>query len=143
MTVNVPLLRKAVEWAETEATIPEIDREWAQDVWHHSAANKARDLAYTFLCDMTSKERTPGEQLDIRQVSSRLEPMCKTSYCIAGWICHEAGIAPTTVDERDEFDWVENANRLLGIDRAYGLYSGGNSIEAIRFIAEYIAGEPL
>ena len=31
--VNIPLLRKAVEWAEAEATKPEIDREWDQSNW--------------------------------------------------------------------------------------------------------------
>lgn len=40
---DIPLLRKAVEWVEWQATVPEEHREWDQGVWIINATVNGRD----------------------------------------------------------------------------------------------------
>lgn len=110
-TPNLPLLRKAVAWAELEALKPEDDpdREWNQSVWIYPAADRAG--AYSQPVD------------------------CKTAYCIAGYVCH----LDRSVDEECDFPRV--AEQLLGLtcDEAYDLFHWSNEIESVRDVAERIA----
>lgn len=124
--VNVPLLRKAVEWAEAEAAKPPELCEWNQDLW-----------------------RTTPEQR--AEFGLPVSPACGTAYCIAGYVAHISGFKWD-----DETDEVEGDNRpvfevaaeLLGIRPDGGLnpshlFYANNSIEDVRRIAEEIAGERL
>jgi hypothetical protein len=124
--VNIPLLRKAVEWAEAEAAKPEREREWDQGYWVTLPVMRAAELG-----------------LD--------EAQCGTVYCIAGWTCHAAGEdfkrdSDTLLSRTAEDVHIsDRAAELLGIDRlaASALFNGGNTIEDVRRIAEEIAGERL
>lgn len=137
-TVNVPLLRKVVEWAEAEAEKPEIDSEWNQGLWYTPPFNKAWFLI---------RDATETSDTDAALVSL-LAPHCGSSYCIAGYIAQ-------SVDERyrtqNTVNGVESstvAANELGINESqacsrYGLFYGSNTIHDIRRIAEQLAGEKL
>lgn len=138
-TVNVPLLRKVVEWAEAEAAKPWELREWNQ------------------VSVIQSPERITGYH-DERGywVEASKAPSCGTNYCIAGYVAQ----VTLREGERVGFGWdivdpngqtvdgaVERAAEMLGIDAEVamgdGLFAGGNTIEDVRRIAESIAGERL
>lgn len=124
--VNIPLLRKAVEWAEAEAAKPPEVRQWDQGWWVTLPAERAEEF-----------------EVD--------EAACGTAYCIAGWTCHAAG----DVFDESRSECVSNladgthisyrARDLLGISSsgAEALFYGGNTIADVRRIAESIAGERL
>ena len=124
-TVNIPLLRKAVEWAEAEAAMPSRISRWNQGAWVINPVEIQRDEA------------------------------CGTCYCIAGFVVsQESTVAPVTdkwwqvmVDDAivDEYDFCSLAASRLGIDRADAnrLFNASNSIEDVRIQAESIAGESL
>lgn len=125
-TVNVPLLRKAVEWAEAEAAKP-----WDQCLWYQG--------------DWVAPE---GE------VARYGEVKCGTAYCIAGYAAMLTLGKGESFDEcggivdakgRDVEHASERARRELGIDtwEAERLFSAGNDIDRVRYLAEEIAGEPL
>lgn len=119
-TVNIPLLRKAVEWAEAEAAKPPELCEWDQGAYR---------WVNPWMYGMKSRE-------------------CGTCYCIAGYVTSlvnedfaNGGAVP---------DPAEIAADALGIERFNGtadagahLFSDDNSIEDVRRIAEQIAGESL
>lgn len=122
-TVNIPLLRKAVEWAEAEAAKPEGESEWYQGFWLSTPIGD-----------------------------------CGTAYCIAGWVAqhvdpryalrsaadgvHACDIAGDALGlPNPEPSWVHMG--LTGRHAMQPLFSGGNSIEDVRRIAESIAGERL
>lgn len=118
--VNIPLLRKAVEWAEAEAAKP--NGLWLQKWWVSPA-----DTSDSYL-------------MALRQAHGLTED-CGTAYCIAGYVCHVEGI--------ETGQHAEEAARLLGIDPGKSsaafipLFAAGNTIEDVRRIAEDIAGERL
>jgi hypothetical protein len=114
-TPNIPLLRKAVEWAEVEAKRPPQIRQWYQATY------------------------TVPEEDRIDMLNH--EPGCGTAYCIAGYV-------GALLDERfanaamtDTMHVEDFATDALGLtDRqACLLFSGGNSIEMVRQVAEQIA----
>ena len=129
-TVNVPLLRKAVEWAEAEAAKPIELSEWeqgayvadkeSQDIWRRQYASK-------------------GEAPPVDEWHGRLAlkaPECGTCYCIAGYVAQMQGdLSNTSV----------LAATTLGLteDQADDLFHDDNTIEDVRRIAESIAGERL
>lgn len=115
--VNVPLLRKAVEWAEGEAAKPPELCEWWQGMW----VTEPKDFAIETVFGMPKKA-----------------PECGTCYCIAGYICEVLGLDTKR-------GYTEPSAEALGIDgdRAEDLFHGGNTIEDVRRIAEGIAGERL
>lgn len=130
--VNIPLLRKAVEWAEAEAAKTE-DCHWYQGSWAQDATN------FRILRE------------DFPQRYGNLAT-CGTAYCIAGHVA--ASIAgEENIDlcqfmvnvEGNEVAIPDFAKEQLGLgDRqADRLFNGGNSIEDVRRIAEQIAGEKL
>lgn len=147
LTVNIPMLRKAVEWAEAEDKKPFYEREWDQGGW---ARNPEQRRLAADLDGLSGSER---EQL----------ADCGTAYCIAGYICDMAG-DKFVVDPRNDYmmssiitedgrtmNVSRRAIELLGIDqddsdtvgRAFQLFDGGNNIEDVRRIAEELAGEKL
>lgn len=121
--VNIPLLRKAVEWAEAEAAKPEGEGQWMQDWW------------------MT----TPAE---MSSIFSLPETSCGTAYCIAGWTCTANGeefIAANTGQLTSGMHVADRAQELLGLSmyQSNRLFRANNTIEDVRRIAEEIAGERL
>lgn len=144
--INIPMLRKAVEWAEAQQLEAQLNdmlgviSEWNQGVWI------ARD-------DETNE--------------------CGTSYCIAGYIVIQAGYKPRwSEDDTWSLAWGQesvyvsdkyNNTRLLISDVAArelgqthecccccdecylidALFDGTNKAEDIRRIAEELAGEKL
>lgn len=120
--VDIPLLRKVVEWAETEAAKPPELCEWNQETWV-APANKADDEAWSF-----------GYVLPKARVRA---PECGTCFCIAGYTA-SITVGPTE-------DIGEVAQEILGLcpGDAGALFNVSNTIEDIRRIAEDIAGESL
>ena len=124
-SVNIPLLRKAVEWAEAEAAKPFELCEWRQAMW-----------VTTFDEDATRKwkfiaQRTTREALG-------KAPECGTCYCIAGYV-----VAAVDGREHVSLSTEERAAQLLGLPGHSDLFDAVNTIEDVRRIAEDIAGERL
>lgn len=111
--LNVPLLRKAVEWAEAEAAKPEGEfREWDQE-WYRKVTGCG--TAYRiggYVCEVT------GHEWDITDL---------------GWSTTEAGLVSD----------VARAELGLGPEDGSMLFDSDNTIADIRRIAERIAGGPL
>lgn len=133
--VNIPLLRKAVEWAEAEAAKPEIDRQWDQTQWFLSSDDRAFNLLYT----------VPLTDIERDQVEAVLAAHCGTSHCIAGYV-------GALLDERfATTNWIVGvhvkkfARDALGLnhEQADRLFNFDNSIADVRRIAEELAGERL
>lgn len=124
--VNVPLLRKAVEWAEAEAAKPPELCEWEQNWWSLSVQVREQRRYYDDL--------TPEEQRAFNKA-----PTCGTCYCIAGYVAAQAGARVAGWGMEDI------ATDLLGLDfdAARRLFYSHNTIEDVRRIAEEIAGERL
>jgi hypothetical protein len=114
---NLPLLRKAVEWAESEAAKPVEESEWCQ---HHFAA-AGQDLgrncgtAYC-IAGWTVHEHAQGDH--------NLRP-----YSIDG--DGSAGLAQELlgIDPDDAWGGIDNR----------GLFCASNTIENVRTVAERIA----
>lgn len=118
--VNIPLLRKAVEWAEAEAAKPVGD--WFQP--------------------LTVVPREEREQLGLGVAEG-----CGTAYCIAGYI---AAITTGLDNPYDSPDLkgrsiCDFASEQIGIERdaASALWSMSNTIADVRRVAEQFAGERL
>ena len=111
--VNVPLLRKAVEWAEAEAAKPVDQSHWNQMDW---VSERACGTAYCIagyvaqLQDERLVSQSTIYDEDGKYLSSRLVAM------------EALGLTPP---------------------QAGVLFWGANSIEDVRRIAEDLAGEPL
>ena len=125
--VNIPLLRKCIEWAEAEHAKGEALSEWWQGMWA-----------------VTPQERDEG----IFGMPQKA-PECGTTYCIAGYICESQGL-------HDMPGWAGPAAAALGLVWSLGFYGdevdapaanrlfyANNTIEDVRRIAEDIAGERL
>lgn len=129
--VNIPLLRKAVEWAEAENAkgLDAVGRplgEWYQGDWH---TNKSWWVEYS-THDTTNT--------------------CGTAYCIAGYVGQLLEPAFQKSDylhenTEDEIHVSKFAQEALGLtnDQASSLFAGGNDIERIRELAEKFSGEKL
>ncbi len=112
--VNIPLLRKAVEWVEAQAALPIEDREWDQMVYRTTGAQVQRSCG-TVMC-------VAGYVADI----SGVEWAAPDDYMTID------GEAADTV-----------AERLLGLPPDHRLFGGDNTVADVRRIAEGIAGERL
>lgn len=135
MEVNIPLLRKVVEWVESqEALAFSKDRRWYQGAWFR----KDRDAD--------------------QAVQDRNDPMCGTAMCVAGKVAFDAGWKPVYVDHGGEYLYADDATKggvtkpieeiaaaELGLpwEVADELFGADNTAEHIREIAEHIAGEAL
>ena len=130
-TVNVPLLRKAVEWAEAEAAKPPELCEWEQRLYVLPTVETA---SADLIAEFGGLERLAEE----RQRHGRSED-CGTCYCVAGYVASLSG---------QEFGYHEAdviAAEALGLDgyEASSLFDARNTIEDVRRIAEEIARERL
>lgn len=134
MEVNIPLLRKVVEWVEEQESLALADRRWYQGAWFRKVKDEA-----------------------IQNIN---DPMCGTAMCVAGKIAFDDGWIPevVVVNSTDPYRYAEVATKggetrpidaiaadLLGIDEydANELFAGDNSARDIRRIAEGIAGQRL
>ena len=133
--VNVPLLRKMVEWVEAQDNLADSKRRWYQGSWYKKRIEDA--------------------------IEDRNDPYCNTAMCIAGKVAANAGWKPVydaSYDSEDLFVYastatkhgqVETIERIgaaeLGLDTddAERLFHGDNDADRIRLIAEEIAGERL
>lgn len=126
--VNVPLLRKAVEWVEEQDKLPLEKRAWVQEF---------------FILREAARESVADAEYEIG-----FEPGCGTAYCVAGYIGQM--LRPNTFRD-NEFDLFHDqhvsdfAAEALGIswEDSEELFAGDNSAEDIRRIAERIAGQKL
>ena len=132
LEVNIPLLRKAVEWAEFEAAQPAIDCHWNQGWFVLKPQDVAADL-------LDSCESYEASHLDA------LAPHCETTYCIAGYVGQLLNPAYAKNDTVRGVHVAEFARRELGISQgdAEWLFEGSHTIEEVRSVAEHIAGEKL
>jgi hypothetical protein len=130
--INIPLLRKAVEWVEAQDALPEIDSEWFQGNYVLGPAAKALYLV--------GREHR-SEIQNLHQVAAH----CGTVYCVAGYIGQ-------LTDERYKHSDIVGgvhvsavAERELGLTygQAQELFHGSNSAAHIRELAERFAGEAL
>lgn len=136
-TPNVPLLRKALEWAQTEAARPLPERQWVQGAYLVEPVSHAHFVAHEELLS----RRAPGYVERVEE----LKPTCGTAYCIAGYVAQ-------LHDERYAHDQMvgdvhssDLAEQLLGLTtkQAGELFLGDNTIEDLREIFEKITGERL
>lgn len=124
---NIPLLRKAVEWAEAEHARPGGGA-WLQELW-------AVDI--------------DSANYSIQWLSERnVSPACGTAYCIAGWVLNETmpgGFTQQTANNMRYVSIVSKAANELGLtfDQGTELFADENSIETVRKSAEKFAGEEL
>lgn len=118
--VNIPLLRKAVEWAEAEAAKP-----WGLGEWYQA------DTVVT------------------NPTAIRKDPECGTCFCVAGFVAAQQDERFAVTPVVDGRHAVDVASEALGLPDGWaaltrgGLFSGGNTIADVRRIAEDIAGERL
>jgi hypothetical protein len=125
--VNVPLLRKAVEWVEEQASKPEGGN-WYQGSW------------VQYLANLSEYDRTWLWE------NYHVDPHCGTAYCMAGYIGQLYDDAYKTSDYNSDGEHVSGfAREALGINhgQADQLFAGNNTAERIRQLAEEIAGEKL
>ena len=134
--VNIPLLRKAVEWVEFQATLPEIDREWYQARYIAPPEIMALNLI-----QVTTETTSP----EYRQQLATLAHHCGTAYCVAGYVGQLASDDYKYTDQVGDLHVSEFARRELGItqEESQRLFAGENNAAAVRRIAESIAGEAL
>lgn len=111
--VNIPLLRKAVEWVEEQDALPEDTRQWMQDVWGLSEDDRLMEYGHSVGCG--------------------------TAYCVGGKIAEDAGI-DWSIQAAGHV--AGDLLGLTGL-QADELFEPGNTAADIRRIAESIAGERL
>ena len=139
--VNIPLLRKGLEWVEWQDTLPLIDCEWNQGDFVISPEVKAFTLI--------AGERYRGDHrlttAECEVLTSRVAPHCGTAYCFAGYVGQLEDGRYARTDEVDGIHVGQFAQEQLGLteDQAEALFSADNTAEDIRAICEDIAGEPL
>lgn len=141
--VNVPLLRKAVEWAEAEAAKPWTLRQWRQQDWitnPKKLALQTRDSLGRFV---------KGGKVETKDAE------CGTCYCIAGWVATQvvgaepvdatywSAIVTTPEGKQDKVPVIAMKELGLNWRQADRLFAATNTIEKVREIAESIAGERL
>ena len=146
--LNVPLLRKMVDWVKEQSTLAEDDRDWNQEAWafrHHLDQIKLDQ-------DWIKLDQDWIKVLNAKR--DVLDPMCGTSVCVAGKIALDAGwdfdFGDGDVSGRvaewakkgDEYQRIEHiAMRELGINDAQAdyLFGSDNEAEDIEQIAEEFA----
>lgn len=135
-TINVPLLRKAVEWVEEQAALPAIDCHWHQAAYVQSPHARAFGLL-----------KSVGFPAETRTVENltKVAKHCGTAYCVAGYIGQLLDDRYVTCEQVDGVHVGDFAARQLGLDqfRADELFDGSNTAADVRRIAEKFAGEVL
>jgi hypothetical protein len=139
--VNIPLLRKGLEWVEWQDTLPLIDSEWNQGDFVIDPEVKA----FIMIAGerFRSENRMTSGEMDA--LVTRVAPHCGTAYCFAGYVGQLEDGRYATRDEVDGIHVGLFAQEQLGItdDQAEALFSADNTAHDIRSICEDIAGEPL
>lgn len=128
--VNIPLLRKAVEWAEAEAAKPWEISQWSQGDW------------VTRFDPLDPVEPSPVEiEAGWASEGQVKSSECGTCFCIAGYVA--VAIMGESPDVAFHVEGI--AAKGLGIkgEVAESLFDCDNTIEDVRRIAESIAGERL
>lgn len=123
-TVNIPLLRKAVEWAEAEAAKP-----WELCEWNQQDTIRPPENVLPSFRDLQAGV----------SVSAQKAAECGTCFCVAGYVVAVID-GPAWRDSR-----MKRAAEHLGLndDDAWDLFAANNTIADVRRIAESIAGERL
>jgi hypothetical protein len=143
--VNVPLLRKAVEWAEESHAKMQARRERLAVIKGHSWW---RDMPTETVMD--ADDEYEWDQNHWRMPVERSGVDCGSACCIAGWVATQ--VDPDFAAGRnakgevvDSAAAAEIAREALGLSVGAGvsLFHSENSIEDVRSIAERIAGERL
>lgn len=118
--INIPLLRKAVEWVEEQDAKPYENRQWHQSQWRTPA--KVAASVY-------------GKAAD-----------CGTCYCVAGYVAELVGTEWNTVNWVQSTDGRlahDIAAEALGLTATGRLFDGDNTAADVRRIAEDLTGEKL
>lgn len=125
--INIPLLRKMVEWVEAEDALPKNVRTWLQGSW------MVHEDLRVGLYDHT--------------------PHCGTSFCAAGFIAQLVDPRFAADEVARNAGWLINgrehasevAQEALGLtdEQAETMWHAGNSAAMIRQLAEEFAGERL
>lgn len=127
--VNVPLLRKAVEWVEAQDALGQDRSEWLQSNWF--------------------------SRFDVTGLQTISNDYCGTKACVAGYISEIEGWKPffrvgehaTSIVFKDSLEGsaYDVAREALGLTlgEADRLFDGSNSAHRVRVVAEEIAGERL
>jgi len=140
--VNIPLLRKAVEWVEHQATLPEIDREWDQGFYVLHPLGRARIM----LAEQEGRAQRLTHR-DLEQVDHIYEVAahCGTAFCVAGYVGQLADDRYVRSDSVGGVHVSDFAKELLGISYSDSerLFDGNNTAADVRRIAEEIAGQRL
>lgn len=140
-TPNEPMLRKYVEWVEEQDARPAAEREWFQPFW--GALVKAVDHTPSGLAG----HHMPVSSTDLaRAAEAEVYEGCHTAYCLAGKVCHDAGLEVRYDDGHYEPGGVAyEAAKLLGITNgnAEALFRYSNTAPEVRAIAEKIVGNRL
>lgn len=136
--LNIPLLRKTVEWVEEQETLPIQLREWQQGSWFRQVTEE--ELKYEYGVELVANA-----------------PWCDTTMCFAGKIAWDAGWKPVWTSEHEAARCEKNgeikdvshvAAELLGIPHPEDwsdieLFDAGRSAATLRYLAEDLAGEAL
>lgn len=130
---DIGLLRKAVEWVETEAAKPFWDREWYQGTWRQTRpyAKKACGTTYCvagYICEVT------GGQWLSDTAHSRIHAVLAPEPGEP-----EYGYGYDADDEVGMVNAAERARRKLGVDTIYDLFLPCTTAQEVREIAEKIA----
>lgn len=135
MAINIPLLRKMVEWVEEQEALQPSQREWYQGAW------------------LSVSGKWTNEQLD----------WCGTRCCVAGKIALLEGWEPAWDHPEARPIWTDYVKKdgevrhveavayeALGLDQLGELYEyeialfeGENNAAMVRAEAEALAGERL
>lgn len=152
--VNIPLLRKVVEWVEAEDQRPMEEREWNQGTWFHNQEyQRASSEAGMHACASVSFSdplydehyREAYEEKFLEVFDETKINACGTKACVAGRLVSEySDFKDFAVRlNRGDTDWDVEASKILGIEDSRGLFRGSNNASEVSTIAEQIAGEKL
>lgn len=169
-TIDIPRLRKEVEWVEEQAA--REDGKWYQQQWttiKRAVVDTLRRQGKVKTIPALSRPEmiNMGIAYDLEALQAR----CGTAYCLAGHISHQEGDIPLIYSAKLGGDGYNQSNlggtvhsslvltpedkvmtvsdraaQVLGIDNpahASMLFNPNNTAERIREIAEEIAGERL
>jgi hypothetical protein len=144
--VNIPLLRKAVEWVEEQDKLPEAEREWDQTTWAGARFIDPNDPSLVYDSYMLGSGEYYKTWDEIQRLAEQRGMTCGTAYCVAGWIGQQQDSAyKTTWNPPGKPPVDDFAQVVLGLtaEQADELFDEGNSAADIRRISESIAGEKL
>lgn len=119
--VNVPLLRKAVEWVREQAALPRRQSAWYQGNWAIAGEELGRECGTAY---------------------------CVAGYVaqLSGEVVTMGGSWPRLVDDDgQDLAISEYAQAQLGLvtDEADALFAAANGLEDVEWVASQLAGEEL